>query len=306
MTTTTDDPDNTLAAALVALQSDMPPISKDATGQYGNYADLADVTKALLPVMTACGLAFSAKPTMVIRDDGAREFVLAYKLVHAPSGESETGEYPLGTGNPQQLGSAITYARRFSLCAITGAVADIDDDGQRASEPAAKPKAARAKPPERASGNLPRNTDGSTSRSRTTDAELTATGQMTDQQMRDHGRLERDVKGTGPQGAARLSETPPDDPFYDAPPPAGLRTPQAAGNPVGIIQAHFKRLGYTDSPEDRTARIKRLGVIIGRTITSTNDLTAGEGIAVKAVLEKCRDQAALDEWLAVKAGEDSA
>jgi ERF superfamily len=57
--------------------------------------------------------------------------VLAYSLVHA-SGEREDGIYPLTGGAPQEQGSAITYARRYCLCAVTGVAADADDDGQAA------------------------------------------------------------------------------------------------------------------------------------------------------------------------------
>jgi ribosomal protein S20 len=51
------------------------------------------------------------------------------------SGEKVSGEYPLPTGgSPQALGSAITYARRYCLCAVTGVAADDDDDGAAATE----------------------------------------------------------------------------------------------------------------------------------------------------------------------------
>jgi hypothetical protein len=50
--------------------------------------------------------------------------------------------------NPQKQGSAITYARRYSICAAFCLVAEEDDDGNAAASPAkraAKPKA-KAKP----------------------------------------------------------------------------------------------------------------------------------------------------------------
>jgi hypothetical protein len=55
------------------------------------------------------------------------KFVLAYELRHT-SGEQIDGLWPLpDRGTPQEIGSAITYARRYSLCAVTG-VAPADDD----------------------------------------------------------------------------------------------------------------------------------------------------------------------------------
>ena len=58
--------------------------------------------------------------------------MLAYKLLHV-SGDHEAGEYPLPTsGTPQAIGSAITYARRYTLVAVTGLAPEDDDDGAAA------------------------------------------------------------------------------------------------------------------------------------------------------------------------------
>lgn len=127
---------DSLASALAELQTKLPEISKskraDVRSDKGNYsytyADLADVTKAVMPVMGPLGLSFTSRPTLTA--DG--RFVLAYSLLHA-SGDAQSGEYPLpSAGSPQAIGSAITYARRYALCAVTGAVADEDDDGAKA------------------------------------------------------------------------------------------------------------------------------------------------------------------------------
>jgi hypothetical protein len=125
-----------LAAALAAFQADLPAIKKDQTadaGQYSyTYADLGGISVQVMPLLGKHGLAFTAKPTRSPKD-GA--FVLAYSLMHS-SGEREDGEYPLPEkGTPQQLGSAITYGRRYCFCAITGVAPEdgTDDDGQAAS-----------------------------------------------------------------------------------------------------------------------------------------------------------------------------
>jgi hypothetical protein len=61
-------------------------------------------------------------------------FVLRYTLTHVPSGEFQTGDYPLNLSDPQKMGSAITYARRYALLAVTGIAAeDEDDDGDAAT-----------------------------------------------------------------------------------------------------------------------------------------------------------------------------
>jgi hypothetical protein len=128
-----------LADALAALQAKLPHITKDETarvvtkdkGTYSySYANLASISKLLLPALAKHGLSFIAKPGF----DAEGRFVLAYALMHT-SGETERGQYPLPlTGSPQQIGSAITYARRYCLCAVTGAAADEDDDDAQAAE----------------------------------------------------------------------------------------------------------------------------------------------------------------------------
>jgi ERF superfamily len=127
-----DTAPKSLAEALIKLQASLPRITKTADGQYGKYADLAVIHAAVFPLLAACGLAWVCKPTLL--DSG--QFVLAYVLTHAASGETETGDYPLGTGTAQQMGSAITYARRYALCAVIGIVADADDDGTAAQDAA--------------------------------------------------------------------------------------------------------------------------------------------------------------------------
>src|SRR5258707_12352519 len=96
------------------------------------YADLTDVSAVLLPLLASCGLAFTACPTLTLDYD---KFVLDYQLIHV-SGEKVGGFYPLPmSGTPQQIGSAITYAKRYALCAVTGLAPGGDDDDSQAAEP---------------------------------------------------------------------------------------------------------------------------------------------------------------------------
>lgn len=125
-----------LNAAVVKLQGMLPRVAKGANGQVPGkkdykYADLADVSESILPLLSKCGLAFTAMPDV---DNGL--FGLRYALRHE-SGEEDGGFYllpdPRGTA-PQQVGSAITYARRYSLCAATGVAPDGDDDDAGAAQ----------------------------------------------------------------------------------------------------------------------------------------------------------------------------
>jgi hypothetical protein len=135
----TDKPAS-LAAALAILQTKLPEIRKsvraDVEGEtkagkpfkYSYmYANLSGISAQIMPLLGDLGLSFIAKPTF---EDG--RFVLAYSLLHE-SGQREDGQYPLpSTGTPQAIGSAITYGRRYALCAITGVAPEDDDDGATA------------------------------------------------------------------------------------------------------------------------------------------------------------------------------
>lgn len=127
---------SSLAEALLTFQSRMPRIAKDKTatvptksgGSYSyKYADLAGVQEVALPMLNDYGLTFVARPRRC--EDGSYELVGV--LTFAPTGEISEGSLPLFTrGTPQELGSAITYARRYLLTSMTGLVTEEDDDGQ--------------------------------------------------------------------------------------------------------------------------------------------------------------------------------
>lgn len=137
-----------LAEALVAFQAEMPTVRKGNTaevatqkGSYSyDYADLTDITEAVMPILSKHGLSFTASPTMT--ENG---FVLAYRLRHE-SGQEDAGEYPLpdpAHSPAQTIGSAITYARRYSLCAAIGlAPGGDDDDGAKAQDGRSAPRRA--------------------------------------------------------------------------------------------------------------------------------------------------------------------
>jgi hypothetical protein len=127
-----------LTSALTAVQAELPVVGKDqkATvksdkGTYTyTYANLAGVTAAILPILSKHGLAWTTLPTF----DAEGRFVLHYELRHV-GGEVLTGSYPLpNSTRPHEVGSAITYARRYTLCAATGVSPEEDDDNASAAE----------------------------------------------------------------------------------------------------------------------------------------------------------------------------
>lgn len=127
---------DTLAEALTAFQADMPEINLDGTNPHfkSKYATLGNISKKVLPKLSEFGLSFSVGSFV---DNGL--MVVDAHLLHT-SGTSRSLQFPITETNPQKLGSALTYARRYALTALTGVVADEDDDGNAAStiSPAAK------------------------------------------------------------------------------------------------------------------------------------------------------------------------
>jgi ERF superfamily protein len=138
---TTARPD-TLAAALSAFQASLPAVHKGAIGQVPGkrsykYADLSDLSATVLPLLAAQGLSWMTMPTY----DDAGRFVLQYELLHT-SGESRRGAYPLPSGTAWEIGSALTYGRRYCLAAVTGVAADEDDDGAATEQSQRRPQQA--------------------------------------------------------------------------------------------------------------------------------------------------------------------
>jgi len=138
-----------LASALAAFQAEMPTVHKGnraevptkSGGKYTyTYADLADVTEAAMPVLSKHGLSFSACPRATDRG-----YELVGHLLHS-SGESREGALPIAGNTPQEMGSSITYMRRYLLGCMTGLVTDDDDDGQAAQAAAAKRPRKTAQP----------------------------------------------------------------------------------------------------------------------------------------------------------------
>lgn len=124
-----------LAAALAAVQAELPEIKKTRTAKVEkdgrllytyDYADLADVSLAILPILGKHGLAFMSVPGH--QPDG--KFGLRYYLLHS-SGAQVEGFYEIAEqGGMQMVGGRITYARRYCLCAVTGIAAEDDLDAR--------------------------------------------------------------------------------------------------------------------------------------------------------------------------------
>jgi hypothetical protein len=116
--------------ALLKFQGQVSKIKKDAKNPHfkSNYASLSKILEETNPVLTECGLVL----TQHFDVD-----VLTTMLCHAESGEFMQSDYPINVkdaSNPQQLGSALSYARRYGVQSILNLNAS-DDDGSAAAAP---------------------------------------------------------------------------------------------------------------------------------------------------------------------------
>jgi hypothetical protein len=126
-----------LITALTAFQGKMTAVKKDSINPFykSKYASLDTIWETIRKPLTDNGL--SIAQTMNLIEDKS---VLETTLYHT-SGEWISGVQLVNPvkDDPQALGSAISYARRYSLSALLGIVADEDDDAETAT-PKAKEK----------------------------------------------------------------------------------------------------------------------------------------------------------------------
>lgn len=124
---------NELATALSKFQGEMPKIDLDATvkvttksgGSYDfRYATLANIMSHVRPILAKHGLSVT---------QGINVDVLETTLLHS-SGQSIRYTIPISLdGSMQEVGSRISYLRRYSISSCLGVVADDDDDANIAS-----------------------------------------------------------------------------------------------------------------------------------------------------------------------------
>jgi len=120
-----------MAQAMNRAQSQITAAVKDATNPFfkSSYADLGAVIKAIKAAMAENGLSYMQSPTMTDAGVGVTTIIM-----HT-SGEwiEDTLVLPLDKPTPQSAGSAITYARRYSLQSLMG-LPSADDDAEFAMD----------------------------------------------------------------------------------------------------------------------------------------------------------------------------
>jgi hypothetical protein len=126
-----------IAGALHKFHGLMGKVGKDAVNPHfkNKYASLSNIIEATTPHLNAVGLSIIQLPcesgleTMLLHTSG--EYISSVSLTPCKD-----------ASNPQALGSALTYAKRYSYAGALNLNIDEDDDAQRATvAPAAQPKA---------------------------------------------------------------------------------------------------------------------------------------------------------------------
>lgn len=143
-----------LFAAIVKAQSEMGAATKDSKNPHfrSTYASLPAVLEAITPVLNRNGLAMMQLPTF----DGDAIVQVTTVVIHT-SGQmmSSTVGAPVAKKDPQGVGSAITYLRRYAAQSIFALPVE-DDDGNAASHRPnalpAQPAAPNPAPPPKATG----------------------------------------------------------------------------------------------------------------------------------------------------------
>lgn len=136
-TVTHSDSIAALSAALSKAQGTMRNPPKDTLNTFfkSQYADLAAVRDAVIPALSANGLCVmqmltetdNAPALMTMLSHSSGEWLKTIMLIRPVKQD------------PQGIGSASTYARRYALQSIAGVAAEVDDDGNEGSQ-AGKPK----------------------------------------------------------------------------------------------------------------------------------------------------------------------
>jgi hypothetical protein len=136
---------NELATALAKAQGAMRFAIKDANNPFfkSKYADLSSIVEAIRDSLAGNCLSYMQH----LHPSDKHEVCVETIVLHSSGQWISCGVVgiPVNKNDAQGYGSALTYARRYSLAAAVGVVAD-DDDGNAAASAAPKSAAAYAKP----------------------------------------------------------------------------------------------------------------------------------------------------------------
>lgn len=135
MTEKTEKP-QTLRGKYMKVLAEVPNFITDEVANAGSrtykYLNLATILKNVKPIFAKHGLMFE-QPLVWREGQSGTQYATVETIIFDETDELHVGSYPvIVTGDPQALGSAVTYARRYALYAALGIFPDKDDDGAAA------------------------------------------------------------------------------------------------------------------------------------------------------------------------------
>lgn len=129
-----------IADGLLVVQNEIKGMRPDATNPFfkNKYITLDGILEYIRPILTNAGI------IVMQNAHGEGEYAeVTTTLLHI-SGEyiqTDTLKVRPTKNDAQQMGSAITYAKRYQLSALLGISSEIDDDGNKATHGTDKPVA---------------------------------------------------------------------------------------------------------------------------------------------------------------------
>jgi hypothetical protein len=144
---TTSESIKEIAGAMAQAQGELTAAKKDAINPAfrSKYADLTAVWEAIRPTLSKHGIAVFQEP-VTVEKGVAVTTLLAHK-----SGEwirFDPLTVPMAKQDAHGVGSATSYAKRYSLSSAIGVVTDEDDDGNGAAKSNGHAAAVVVKAPE--------------------------------------------------------------------------------------------------------------------------------------------------------------
>jgi len=126
-----------LFKSLAKFYSIVTPVKKDTVNPFfkSDYASLENIQEHIKPFLIESGL------VVIQRNIFDGQLFVETKVVDIESGESETSVFPVisSKNDAQSYGSAVSYAKRYSLSGLLNiTIVDSDDDGNKAKEPEKK------------------------------------------------------------------------------------------------------------------------------------------------------------------------
>lgn len=125
----------TLYKDLIEAMAEFKTLPKDKKGYNYMYTDFDTVVSAVRPILTAHKIGYS-QPLVIVDGKNALKTILFNADGETLESVVALPDVELSKGNTaQKLGAAITYMKRYALCAILGISADEDVDGNTEKEP---------------------------------------------------------------------------------------------------------------------------------------------------------------------------